>query len=86
MPSTTPATVATTATTMPTSSDTRAPQIVREYTSRPSASVPKKCSDDGGFMRAIGLMSCGSTVASQGAASAIAASTSRMAPPTYSMG
>ncbi|MCY1537599.1 hypothetical protein D9M68_731010 [compost metagenome] len=82
MPRATPPTVATTATTMPTTSEMRAPQTVREYTSRPRASVPKKCSEEGGFMRAIGLMSCGSTVASQGAARAIVARASRMAPPT----
>ena len=44
VPISTPASVAT----VPTKSEMRAPQITRESTSRPKASVPNQCSAEGG--------------------------------------
>ncbi len=67
---TVPTTAETTTTTMPTRSEMRAPWTTREKTSRPVASVPSQCSDEGGRYRAARFVAPTSCVASTSAESA----------------
>src|ERR1700742_2234661 len=59
----------------PTRSETRAPQRIRESTSRPRSSSPRRCSRDGGSSLRDVSCALGSNGASSGAASAITMST-----------
>ncbi len=85
-PTKVPTTEATAATEKPTISEMRAPYSTREYTSRPSMSVPNQYSADGSRVRFAGASAVGSTVPSQGARMAIRIMTSSSAPPTTMVG
>ena len=69
-PSGTPPTMARPTDTKPMVSEMRAPQIVRESTSRPRLSVPKRWTRDGACRLLPSAMASGSNGASHGAASA----------------
>ena len=71
MPITVPMMMPASVATEPTKSETRAPQITRERTSRPKASVPNRCAADGGSSFISTSWSSGSKGAIQGAQIAI---------------
>ena len=83
VPTTMPNATASPAAANATSSEMRAPASVRENTSRPMRSVPKRCSHDGGCSAAAGLGVVGLGIGSHGASSAstmIGTSTARPSP------
>ena len=86
MPISTPMLVASSATLMPTISDTRPPHSTRENTSRPIASVPKKFVALGAFSRCSTFISIGLYGAIHGASSAISAMIASSTPPITSSG
>src|SRR3954451_7211234 len=71
MPITVPTRMPARGATEPTKSETRAPQMTRERTSRPKASVPNRCAADGGSSFISTSWSSGSNGAIQGAQIAI---------------
>src|SRR3546814_10283479 len=69
----------------PAMSEARAPQIMREKTSRPISSVPMRCSRDGALRNADQLVADGSSIGSIGASSAITTTHATMAEPASAL-